>query len=40
MIEVNRRFYASPSDFKRVQSDLTHAIMQAAYLRQALADLK
>ena len=30
MIEVNRSFYASPSDFKRVQSDLTHAIMQAA----------
>ena len=33
MIEVNRSFYASPSDFKRVQSDLTHAIMQAATIR-------
>ena len=40
MIEVNRSLYANPSGFKRVQSDLTHAISQAAYLRQALADLK
>ena len=40
MIEVNRSLYADPSGFKRVQSDLTHAISQAAYLRQALADLK
>ena len=30
MIEVNRSLYASPSGFKRVQSDLTHAILQAA----------
>jgi len=40
MIEVNRSLYTSPSDFKRVQCDLYHAISQAAYLRQALADLK
>ena len=30
MIEVNRSLYADPSGFKRVQSDLTHAISQAA----------
>jgi N-formylglutamate deformylase len=30
MIEVNRSLYDSPSGFKRVQSDLTHAILQAA----------
>jgi len=30
MIEVNRSLYASPSGFKRVQSDLTHTILQAA----------
>ena len=30
MIEVNRSLYASPSGFKRVQSDLSHAISQAA----------
>ena len=30
MIEVNRSLYTSPSGFKRVQSDLTHAISQAA----------
>jgi N-formylglutamate amidohydrolase len=30
MIEVNRSLYASPSGFERVQSDLTHAISQAA----------
>jgi len=30
MIEVNRSLYAHPSGFKRVQSDLTHAILQAA----------
>ena len=30
MIEVNRSLYASPSGFKGVQSDLTHAISQAA----------
>ena len=30
MIEVNRSLYANPSGFKRVQSDLTHAILQAA----------
>ena len=29
MIEVNRSLYASPSGFKRVQSDLSHAISQA-----------
>jgi len=40
MIEVNRSLYASPRGFKHVQSDLSHAISQAAYLRQALADLK
>ena len=40
MIEVNRSLYASPNGFKRIQSDLSHAISQAAYLRQALADLK
>jgi N-formylglutamate amidohydrolase len=34
MIEVNRSLYASPSGFKRVQSDLTHAILQAATIRQ------
>jgi len=33
MIEVNRSLYASPSDFKRVQSDLTHAIMQVATIQ-------
>ena len=33
MIEVNRSLYASPSGFKRVQSDLTHAILQAATIR-------
>ena len=33
MIEVNRSLYANPSGFKRVQSDLTHAIMQAATIR-------
>ena len=33
MIEVNRSLYTSPSDFKRVQSDLTHAILQAASIR-------
>jgi N-formylglutamate deformylase len=33
MIEVNRSLYASPSGFKRVQSDLTHAILQAASIR-------
>ena len=33
MIEVNRSLYASPSGFKRVQSDLTHAILQAAAIR-------
>ena len=32
MIEVNRSLYASPSGFERVQSDLTHAILQAAIL--------
>ena len=30
MIEVNRSLYASPNGFKRVQSDLSHAISQAA----------
>jgi N-formylglutamate deformylase len=30
MIEVNRSLYTSPSGFKRVQSDLSHAISQAA----------
>ena len=30
MIEVNRSLYASPISFKRVQSDLCHAISQAA----------
>jgi N-formylglutamate deformylase len=30
MIEVNRSLYASPSGFKRIQSDLSHAISQAA----------
>ena len=30
MIEVNRSLYASPSGFKRVQSDLSHAISIAA----------
>ena len=40
MIEVNRSLYASPTGFKRVQCDLYHAISQAAYLRQVLADLK
>ena len=33
MIEVNRSLYADPSGFKRVQSDLTHAILQAATIR-------
>ena len=33
MIEVNRSLYDSPSGFKRVQSDLTHAILQAATIR-------
>ena len=33
MIEVNRSLYANPSGFKRVQSDLTHAIMQAATIQ-------
>jgi N-formylglutamate deformylase len=33
MIEVNRSLYASPISFKRVQSDLTHAILQAAAIR-------
>ena len=33
MIEVNRSLYASPISFKRVQSDLTHAILQAATIR-------
>ena len=33
MIEVNRSLYADPSSFKRVQSDLTHAILQAATIR-------
>ena len=33
MIEVNRSLYANPSGFKRVQSDLTHAIIQAATIR-------
>ena len=33
MIEVNRSLYADPSGFKRVQSDLTHAIMQTATIR-------
>jgi N-formylglutamate deformylase len=33
MIEVNRSLYASPSGFKRVQSDLNHAILQAATIR-------
>ena len=33
MIEVNRSLYASPSDFKRVQSDLSHTILQAATIR-------
>ena len=33
MIEVNRSLYTSPSDFKRVQSDLTHAILQTATIR-------
>ena len=33
MIEVNRSLYASPSGFKRVQSDLTHAILQAATIQ-------
>ena len=33
MIEVNRSLYASPSGFKRVQSDLTHAILQAATIK-------
>jgi N-formylglutamate amidohydrolase len=40
MIEVNRSLYASPTGFKHVQSDLSHTILQAVYLRQALADLK
>jgi N-formylglutamate amidohydrolase len=30
MIEVNRSLYDSPSGFKRIQSDLSHAISQAA----------
>jgi N-formylglutamate deformylase len=30
MIEVNRSLYASPRGFKHVQSDLSHAISQAA----------
>ena len=34
MIEVNRSLYASPSGFKRVQSDLTRAILQAATIRK------
>ena len=34
MIEVNRSLYANPSGFKRVQSDLTHAIMQAATIQK------
>ena len=34
MIEVNRSLYASSSGFKRVQSDLTHAILQAATIRK------
>ena len=34
MIEVNRSLYASPISFKRVQSDLTHAILQAATIRK------
>ena len=33
MIEVNRSLYDDPSGFKRVQSDLTHAIMQAATIQ-------
>ena len=33
MIEVNRSLYASPIGFKRVQSDLTHAIIQVATIR-------
>jgi N-formylglutamate amidohydrolase len=33
MIEVNRSLYADPSGFKRVQSDLTHAILQAATIQ-------
>jgi len=33
MIEVNRSLYADPSGFKRVQSDLNHAILQAAVIR-------
>jgi len=32
MIEVNRSLYASPSGFKRVQSDLSHAVLQAAII--------
>jgi N-formylglutamate deformylase len=34
MIEVNRSLYASPSGFKRIQSDLSHAISQAATIGQ------
>jgi hypothetical protein len=30
MIEVNRSLYATPSGFKRVQSDLSQAISEAA----------
>ena len=33
MIEVNRSLYASPRDFKRVQSDLTHAILQTVTIQ-------
>jgi len=33
MIEVNRSLYASPIGFKRVQSDLSHAISQAATIQ-------
>jgi N-formylglutamate deformylase len=33
MIEVNRSLYASPSGFKRVQSDLTHAILQTVTIQ-------
>ncbi|MDC0085754.1 N-formylglutamate amidohydrolase [Oceanospirillaceae bacterium] len=34
MIEVNRSLYSYPTGFKRLQSDLTHAILQAATIRK------
>ena len=34
MIEVNRSLYSYPTGFKRLQSDLTHAILQTATIRK------